>query len=79
MAAKKASIEVKERVSVALPRARHGEEENLFVGVNGVNYIVPKGRSVDVPDFVAEEIRRAQEAEDRMYAEKERLLEQARN
>lgn len=76
--AKKNSLDIKERVSVTLPRARYGEEENLFVAINGVNYIVPKGKAVDVPDFVAEEIRRAQEAEERMHEEKERMLEQAR-
>lgn len=76
MATKKATIETNERVSVTIPRARYGEEENLFVAVNGVNYIVPKGKTVDVPDFVAAEIARAQAAEDKMYAEKERMLAQ---
>ena len=49
----------KERVSVTLPRARNGEEPTLFVGINGVNYLVPKGQTSDVLPEVAEEIERS--------------------
>ncbi len=68
-----------ERVTVTLPRARYGEEENLFIGINGVNYLIPKGKPVDVPTFVAEEIKSAQAAEDAMYAAQERMLERTQN
>ena len=70
----KRSTGTTERVSVTLPRAREGEDKTFFVSVNGVNYLIPKGRTSDVPDFVAEEIARAQEAEERMYNAKESLL-----
>lgn len=61
-------------VKITLPRARKGEAEDLFVSINGVNYLVPKGKTVEVPDFVAEEIRRAQAAEDYMFDDKEQRL-----
>ena len=51
------------RVKIFVPRAASNREDpNLFVGINGVNYLIPKGKSSEVPDFVAEEIRRANAA-----------------
>ena len=51
------------RVKIFVPRAASNREDpNLFVGINGVNYLIPKGKSSEVPDFVAEEIRRADAA-----------------
>lgn len=66
------------KVKITLPKARGSEPKELFVGINGVNYLVPKGKQQEVPDFVAEEIRRAQAAidfedeqkEERMLAQK---------
>lgn len=68
-------VEKKEKIT--LPRARKGEAETLFVSINGVNYLVPKGKTVDVPAAVAAEIRRAQAAEDRGFAAAEALQAQA--
>lgn len=65
------------KVKITLPRARGSEPKELFVGVNGVNYLIPKGKTVEVPDYVAEEIKRAQAAEDFEDNEKERMLEDA--
>lgn len=59
--------------TISLPRARMGEEENFFVGINGVNYLIPKGKANDVAPEVAEEIRRAQAADDRMHDRAEEL------
>ena len=67
MAIKTNATEAPERVKVTIPRARKGEDPNFFVGVNGVNYIMPKGETVEVPPEVAYEIERAQAAEDYMY------------
>jgi len=63
--------EKKEKIT--LPRARKGEADTLFVSINGVNYLVPKGKTVDVPAAVAAEIRRSQAAEDRGFAAAEAL------
>ena len=64
----------KDRVSVTLPRARNGEEPTLFVGINGVNYLVPKGQTSDVLPEVAEEIERSQAAEAIMYDQSDAML-----
>lgn len=48
---------------IMIPRAQANEDPNLFVGVNGVNYILPKGKKSKVPKHVAEEIRRAFDAQ----------------
>ena len=62
------------KVKVTVPRARNGEAKDLFVGVNGVNYLIPKGQTVEVPDFVAEEIRRGEAAANFMEDERDRML-----
>ena len=66
------------RVAVTLPRARKGEAEDLFVGLNGVNYLIPRGRSVEVPAAVAAEIARARAAEDYRHDKAEELSRSGR-
>ena len=62
------------KVKITVPRARKGEPDSLYIGINGVNYLIPKGKAVEVPDFVAEEYHRAQDAEEFMYDQKEQML-----
>lgn len=68
---KEASVEKKEtyedRVTVLLPRARPGEEETLFVGVNGKGYRIRKGVSVSVPRAVAEVLEQSELAKEKAY------------
>ena len=61
------------RVAVTLPRARGNEDPNLFVSINGVAYLVPKGETTMVPPEVAYEIKRAQEAEAYMFDQADAL------
>lgn len=61
------------KTKIVVPRLSGGAAPDVFCSINGVNYIVPRGKPVEVPDFVAEEIRRAQEAEEFMYREKDRI------
>jgi hypothetical protein len=61
-----------ERVEVFIPKGYANDEPNLFVSVNGVNYLLPKGKKSLVPKYVADEIersRRAQEKQDEHIAE----------
>lgn len=53
-----------DRVEVFIPRAGANEEPNLFVSVNGVNYLLPKGKTSMVPKFIAEEINRSRKAQE---------------
>lgn len=64
--------ETAKRVDIFIPRAASNREDpNLYVGINGVNYVLPKGKTSKVPDFVAEEIRRADAAA--IYMDDQRL------
>ena len=55
------------RVEVTIPRGSEREDPNLFVGINGVNYLLPRGKKSMVPAAVAEEIARSDRAADRLY------------
>ena len=50
------------REDVLIPRGAEREDPNLFVGINGLNYLLPKGRRSQVPPAVAAEITRAEHA-----------------
>ena len=52
-----------ERVELCIPRDPSDENQNLFIGINGVNYILPKGQTSKVPKFVADEYHRSKDAE----------------
>ena len=52
------------RVTVFIPRGLSNEDPNLFVSVNGINYLLPKGKESSVPAFVAREIERAARAKE---------------
>ena len=57
-----------ERVEVSVPRGAEREDPNLFVGLNGVNYLLPRGKKSSVPAAVAEEIARSERARDALDA-----------
>ena len=52
------------RVTVFIPRGASNEDPNLFVSVNGVNFLLPRGKESSVPACVAYEIQRANKAEE---------------
>ncbi len=60
-------------VEVFIPRNTANQDPNYFVGVNGVSYILPRGKKSKVPVAAAVEIARAQAAEDAMYEAQETL------
>ena len=68
-----------ERVPITIPRGDKRDDSNLFVSVNGVNYLLPKGQTSMVPPEVAEEIRRSWEAERLMDEHSRELLESSKN
>ena len=67
------------RVEIYVPRGRSNEDPNLLISVNGVNYLVPRGKKSMVPDFVAYEYNRAMEAESALYERKEQMIEQGQD
>lgn len=52
-----------ERVDVFVPKGYANDEPNLFIAVNGVNYLLPKGKKSTVPKHVAEEYYRSVKAQ----------------
>ena len=54
----------KGRIEVSVPRGAEREDPNLFVGINGMSYLLPKGKKSQVPPEVAWEIERSESARD---------------
>lgn len=58
---------VEERIEIFIPRGSDREDPNQFVGINGVNYLLPRGKKSMVPKAVAREIERSGKAVDLFY------------
>ena len=52
------------RIEVSIPRAGEREDPNLFVAINGMSYLLPRGKKSSVPPEVAREIARSERARD---------------
>ena len=63
------------RVEVFVPKAYGNDDPNLFVSVNGVNYLLPKGKKSLVPAHVAAEIERSKRAESKQDENIDQMLE----
>lgn len=59
---KSATAAKEERVELFVPRGSNGEDPNEIIGLNGVLYVLPKGKTSMVPAAVAAEYHRAQRA-----------------
>lgn len=68
----------RELVPYTPPRARAGEDPNLYVSVNGKPYLLPRGKVSKIPRFVYDEIKRAEEAEEIMAVHEAELSEKSR-
>lgn len=53
-----APIPDEDKVELVIPRGSDREEQNLFISVNGVNYLLPRGKKSLVPKAVAREYER---------------------
>lgn len=74
MAEAKKTKDAEERVEIYIPRASGNDEPNLFVSVNGRNFILPKGKTSSVPKYVADEIERARRAQTALDETIDRML-----
>ena len=63
------------RVEVFVPKVYANDDPNFFVSVNGVNYLLPRGKKSLVPDFVAAEVERAKRAAEKQDEKMEQMLE----
>ncbi len=66
------------RVEVFIPKGNSNDEPNLLVIINGKNYLLPKGKKSMVPPEVAYEINRSIEAQARLDAKIDEMLETAK-
>lgn len=65
------------RVELFIPKGLANDEPNLVIGVNGVNYVLPKGKKSMVPPFVKAEYDRSIAAQNRMDERVDALLKEA--
>lgn len=54
-----------ERVPLYIDRGDNKDDPNVLIGLNGVNYLLPRGATSMVPRCVAEEYQRSREANNR--------------
>lgn len=66
-----------ERVEIMVPRGAANDEPNLFISVNGVNYLLPKGKRSYVPKAVAEEYYRSVAAQEALDEKVQEMLDAA--
>ena len=66
-----------DRVEIFVPKGYANDDPNLIVAVNGVNYLLPKGKSSWVPKHIAEEFYRSQKAQEALDKRVDEMLEAA--
>ena len=67
-----------EKVEVFIPRGQANEDPNFFVSVNGVNYLLPKGKRSRVPKHIADEINRSFAAQEALDDKVQKMLEESK-
>ena len=75
MAAAKAPANAEEKVEIYIPKGQANEDPNFLISVNGVNYLLPRGKKSMVHAFVAAEYNRSVEAQEALDRKMEELLE----
>ena len=66
-----------ERVELFVPKGAANDEPNLVIGINGKNYVLPRGKKSMVPPYVKAEYDRSLAAQERYDATADALLEKA--
>ena len=70
-------VSTDERVDLFVEKGYANDEPNHIVSVNGIMYLLPKGKTSNVPKFVADEYNRSKEAQQRLDNTVEKLLKAA--
>lgn len=73
-----AAAKKEERVALYIPKGAVNDEPNLFISVNGVGYLLPKGKTSMVPPYVKAEYDRSVAAQNKMDEHVDELLEAAK-
>lgn len=69
--------EAPERVDIYVPRGAANDEPDMFISVNGVNYLLPKGQTHNVPKAVADEFYRSLAAQEELDKKMQAMLDEA--
>ena len=79
MAAAKAELDTptEERVDLFVEKGYANDEPNQIISVNGVLYVLPKGKTSKVPKFVADEYHRSRKAQQRLDETVDKMLAEA--
>ena len=62
-------------VDLFIPKGYANDEPNLFISVNGKNFLLPKGKTSKVPKHIAEEFYRSQKAQEALDKRMDQMLE----
>lgn len=63
------------RVELFVPKGYANDDPNFFISINGVNYVLPRGKTSLVPDFVKAEYDRSVRAAQMQDEKVEQMLE----
>ena len=66
-----------DRVEIFVPKGYANDEPNLLIAVNGVSYLLPRGKASKVPKHIAEEFYRSQAAQNAMDKRVDEMLAEA--
>ena len=66
-----------ERVDLFVEKGYANDEPNQLIAVNGVNYVLPKGKTSKVPKFVADEYYRSRKAQQHLDEQIDKMLAEA--
>ncbi len=75
---KTTTVKKEEREDLFIPKGGVNEDPNFFVSVNGKNFILPKGKTSNVPSYVAAEYRRACAEQEHGEEKSDELLERSK-
>ena len=64
-----------DRVEKFIPKGAANDDPNMFIGVNGCNFVLPRGKKSEVPACVAKEYERSLRAQEKMDENIDRMLE----
>lgn len=67
-----------EYVDLFIPKGYANDDPNEFISINGVNFVLPKGKTSKVPAYVKEEYDRSVAAQMAQDENAEKLLEKAK-
>ena len=68
------SAPVEERVDLFVEKGYANDEPNLLIAVNGVNYVLPRGKTSNVPKHVAAEYYRSRKAQQALDEQVDKML-----